>query len=139
MLVGASPRQHRSSLSAQPYNSNVRGRIWAAAALLTVWATTPFVSAQQEPENRQRGGRSSSIRTIDGHSVLDGFWTNGTATPLERPAEFAHRFSLTEAEALEYEKYGLARLLKQLPESEIVTSGDLNDAYLDTSSMKLAG
>ena len=107
--------------------------------LLTFLTVTSSVSAQQSSGDRRRGVAGSSIRTPGGQSGLEGFWTNGTATPLERPAELAERFSLTEAEALEYEKFGLARLLKQLPESEIVTSGDLNDAYLDTSSLKLAG
>lgn len=35
---------------------------------------------------------------------LDGYWTNATFIPLERPAEFAGRTELTEAEAIAYQK-----------------------------------
>jgi hypothetical protein len=39
-----------------------------------------------------------------GERDLQGIWTNATLTPLERPAEFAGREFLTEAEAVAYEK-----------------------------------
>jgi hypothetical protein len=37
-------------------------------------------------------------RTVDGQPDLQGTWANNNATPLERPAEFAGRASLTDAE-----------------------------------------
>src|SRR4051794_38724008 len=43
-------------------------------------------------------------RTADGHPDLQGYWTNATFTPLERPAEFAGKEFLTEAEALAYQQ-----------------------------------
>ena len=43
-------------------------------------------------------------RTPDGQPDLQGIWTNSTLTPLERPAEFAGKPFLTEAEAAAYEK-----------------------------------
>jgi hypothetical protein len=43
-------------------------------------------------------------RTADGHPDLQGYWTNATFTPLERPAEFAGKEFLTEAEAVAYQK-----------------------------------
>src|SRR5882672_2851786 len=43
-------------------------------------------------------------RTPDGKPDLQGIWTNATVTPLERPAEFAGKEFLTEAEAAAYEK-----------------------------------
>ena len=48
-------------------------------------------------------------RTPDGHPDFQGTWTTSTLTPLERPAEFADKPSLTVQEAREYE----ARLLKE--------------------------
>ncbi len=39
-----------------------------------------------------------------GERDLQGIWTNATVTPLERPAEFAGKEFLTEAEAAAYEK-----------------------------------
>jgi hypothetical protein len=70
---------------------------------------------------------------------LQGFWSTGTATPLQRPEEFAGKATLTEAEAAEFEKSGLTRLLQIFPPDEINVSGDWSEAYLDTSSFKLAG
>jgi hypothetical protein len=43
-------------------------------------------------------------RTADGHPDLQGVWTNATLTPMERPAAFAGKTSLSDAEAAEYEK-----------------------------------
>jgi hypothetical protein len=105
----------------------------APATVLVGIFVLSHLSAQQRPEVL------SAIRTPDGRSDLQGIWTTGTATPLERPAEFADKPSLTEAEAAEYENSGYARLLKKLPQEEIPVSGDLAEAYLDTQSFKLAG
>src|SRR6185436_3931756 len=44
----------------------------------------------------------SPARTPDGQPDLQGYWTNATYTPLERPAEFAGREFMTEAEAVAY-------------------------------------
>jgi hypothetical protein len=49
-------------------------------------------------------------RTPDGHPDLQGVWTNATITPLERPAKFADKPTLTEAEAAAFEKYSAAEL-----------------------------
>jgi hypothetical protein len=43
-------------------------------------------------------------RTPDGHPDLQGFWTNATLTPLERPRELADKEFFTEAEAAAWEK-----------------------------------
>jgi hypothetical protein len=44
-------------------------------------------------------------RTPDGHPDLQGIWTNVTLTPLERPAEWAGKPTLSEAEAKAFEKH----------------------------------
>ena len=49
------------------------------------------------------------LRTADGQPDLQGYWTNATFTPLERPAELAGKEFLTEAEAAAYEKQQLLR------------------------------
>jgi FtsX-like permease family protein/MacB-like protein len=51
-------------------------------------------------------------RTPDGHPDLQGFWTNGTITPLLRPAEFENKEFLTPQEAAEFERTALPRLLQ---------------------------
>ncbi len=43
-------------------------------------------------------------RTPDGHPDLEGFWSNATRTPVERPAEFAGKATITDAEAKAWEK-----------------------------------
>jgi hypothetical protein len=59
------------------------------------------------------GGQTSSKRpdvakavprTPDGRPDLQGYWTNATFIPLERPAEFAGKAEMTEAEAIAYQK-----------------------------------
>jgi hypothetical protein len=53
-------------------------------------------------------------RTADGHPDLQGVWTNATLTPMERPASFAGKLNLTEAEAKAFENHA----------QEELTSGD---------------
>src|SRR5262245_59145419 len=43
-------------------------------------------------------------RTPDGQPDLQGYWTNATYTPLERPAELAGKELFTPEEAVAYEK-----------------------------------
>jgi hypothetical protein len=119
--------------------SGVRLVTRPATVLVGLFALLPHLSAQQRTGAQRPEVVRSTIRTPDGRSDLQGIWTTGTATPLERPAEFADKPSLTEAEAAAYEKSGYARLLKKLPQEEIPVSGDLDESYLDTSSFKLAG
>lgn len=52
----------------------------------------------------------TAARTLYGQPDLEGVWSNSTLTPLERPAEFAGKEFLTEAEAADYVK----RLLQQV-------------------------
>ncbi len=47
------------------------------------------------------------LRTPDGQPDLQGFWTNATVTPLERPAALAGKEFFTEAERAENEKRSL--------------------------------
>ena len=48
--------------------------------------------------------KGSAPRASDGHPDLQGVWTNATLTPLERPAVFAGKLTVSDAEAAEYEK-----------------------------------
>ena len=47
--------------------------------------------------------KSSAVPRIDGHPDLSGIWTNATVTPVERPAQFAGKPTLTDAEAAVFE------------------------------------
>jgi hypothetical protein len=48
-------------------------------------------------------------RTPDGQPDLQGYWTNATFTPLERPVELAGKEFFTEAESAAFEKQRLQR------------------------------
>jgi hypothetical protein len=52
-------------------------------------------------------------RTPDGQPDLQGYWTNATFTPLERPAEFAGKEFFTAEEAAAYEKQRIDAFLAQ--------------------------
>jgi hypothetical protein len=65
------------------------------AALLVVLASS---AAAQSPASKPW-----TATTPDGKPDLQGVWTNATLTPLERPARFAGRAVMTEAEAAELE------------------------------------
>jgi hypothetical protein len=76
-------------------------------------------------------------RLADRHPDLQGFWTNGTATPFQRPAELAEKLFFTESEAAEWERGGMERLLKSLPKEDREMGVDLNETYLDTATLKV--
>ena len=90
----------------------------ALVALVVFGLSVPLVSGQapQARANRATGG--TIPRTIDGHPDLQGFWTNDTLTPLERPTEFGEKAVLTREEAAAYAKKRLAQYLAQ-PKDDI--------------------
>lgn len=52
-------------------------------------------------------------RTADGKPDLQGIWTNATLTPMERPAAFAGKATLSDAEATAYEKKDIEQTQQQ--------------------------
>ena len=69
-------------------------------------------------------------RTPDGQPDLQGFWTNSTYTPLERPKGVEKEF-YTPAEAAQAEKKAAER------ESELTTPGTVADVHYDFSQFGL--
>jgi hypothetical protein len=53
---------------------------------------------------------AQSPRAPDGHPDLQGIWNFSSLTPLERPAQFADKPVLTDAEAAEFERQTLERI-----------------------------
>ena len=64
-------------------------------AIAVGWAAQENLPAQ----TRQAGGRPWTVsRTPSGDPDLQGFWTNTTTTPLQRPADLAEKSLLTPEE-----------------------------------------
>jgi len=84
-------------------NRRVPGLIGAAAAAIVAGWLSPL---SMSGHASQTPGAKTDLPTprAFGERDLQGIWTNATVTPLERPAEFAGREFLTEAEAVAYEK-----------------------------------
>ena len=72
-------------------------RLFAIAAILTLLAADPGFGQS----------RPAASRLADGHPDLQGIWTNATLTPIERPAAFKGKSTLTEPEAAAFEKTSL--------------------------------
>src|SRR5436190_12514885 len=72
----------------------------------------------------------STPRTPDGQPDLQGFWTNSTYTPLERPGNVTKEF-YTKEEAAEIEKRAAAQ------ESEQTEPGTIADVHYDFSQFGL--
>jgi hypothetical protein len=107
-------------------------RFWFACvcrglAVLTL-AATP-VAAQSTGATASAARSWTAPRTPDGQPDLQGTWTNGTTTPLERPAALADKPFYTEQEA--------AALREQAaqPRGRVRRPGDVgsdNEAFVDT-------
>ena len=69
---------------------------FALAIIAALSAQTPSAPAVKSP-------RSAIPLAVDGHPDLQGVWTNATLTPMERPAVFAGKATVTAAEAAVYE------------------------------------
>jgi hypothetical protein len=75
---------------------NCRLMVWSAA--LAAMLVAPLAAQTSQ-------SKSAAIpRVSDGHPDLQGVWTNATITPMERPAAYASKLTLTDAEAKQFEK-----------------------------------
>lgn len=77
---------------------------------LPLMASLP--AGQSAPAAKPRGA-SAIPRTPDGRPDLQGYWTNDSYTPLERPAEFASKSHFTPQEAAAFVRARLDRLENQ--------------------------
>src|SRR5689334_5376191 len=76
-------------------------RFLAPVGALAVLLAAPLPGQAPRPKAKT----SAMPRTADGHPDLTGTYTNATITPMERPAAFASKPTLSDAEAIAYEKH----------------------------------
>src|SRR5437867_5303944 len=65
--------------------------------------------AAMSGQTRSEPAKKTTARSPYGPRDLQGYWTNATLTPLERPGEFAGKEFFTEKEAAAYEKQARER------------------------------
>jgi hypothetical protein len=77
---------------------------YVAASLLSFVVPKTHMTAQEvsQGELPRATPLSTMVRTAEGRPNLEGVWTFATATPLERPARFAGKSTMTDQEAEEY-------------------------------------
>src|SRR5262245_2560911 len=83
-------------------------RAQCVAAIVSVLAVITVVPAAGQ------SGKYSPPRTADGKPDLQGTYTFATITPLQRPAEFANKATLTPEEAAKFERSENDRLNRDL-------------------------
>jgi hypothetical protein len=77
-------------------SSNMRARVVTSAVIVAALAAVL---------SGQVGNKSWSVpRTPDGHPDMQGVWANNGMTPLERPAVWGHRATMTDAELANLKK-----------------------------------
>lgn len=103
-------------------NSAVRSLLLCIVGLVAVTAHTAY--AQQATAKN-----SAIVPMLHGHPSLEGTWTNSTATPFERPAEFADqtRLDVDQATVLEKRMEDF-RTHRSIKSTEV---GHDNEAFID--------
>jgi hypothetical protein len=72
----------------------------------------------------------AGLRAVPFRGDLQGIWSNGTITPLERPADLAQQTHLSPTAAAEYERTWLENFRKNFTEEDLLAP-DLDYTFMD--------
>ena len=86
---------------------------WVVALTCVAVPLMATLPAGQTASTARPRPAQAAPRMPDGHPDLQGFWTNDSYTPLERPAEFAGKSHFTPQEAAAFVRTRLDRLENQ--------------------------
>jgi hypothetical protein len=109
------------------------------AALVLLFAHSP-ATAQTTPAAAKTTGTTKAwtpSRAPDGHPDLQGYWTNNTVTPLERPKGLGAKEFYTEAELTELMKKEQNRVTLNEEEGRPTQPGTDDDVHYDFSQFGL--
>jgi hypothetical protein len=96
---------------------------------LLVLGPSPVISASGAPgASAKPDAKGSALRTPWGEPDLQGIWTDETATPLQRPAQFANQEFFTEAQRAQLDQQRTT-LLDRDKRSDRGTERDVSGAY----------
>jgi len=98
----------------------------------TLFATSLLLSA-----TALQGQKPGAIpRLADGKPDMQGYWTNQTFTPLERPAQFKDKATFTAEEAAAWAKRGIDNIVEQPRGAEVKAD---NEIHYDDAIWMLEG
>ena len=109
--------------------TRILGATFVAASIL--FLSSHYVAGQTAAAGQQvtpTAGRTAVAipRLADGKPDMQGYWTNQTFTPLERPAEWKDKATLTAEEAAAYAKTRLNDLADQPRGAEVQRDADIH-------------
>jgi hypothetical protein len=106
------------------------GTLAAVAAVLGTAVT--HLAAQSPASGRAAAAGTNAAatgvipRTADGKPDMQGYWTNQTFTPLERPAQFKDKAMFTAEEAAAWAKRGIDNIVEQPRGDEVKSDADIH-------------
>ena len=96
-----------------------------SAAVVVVVSLVAVLTSCRVEDQAPTGSGEPSLRTPFGHPDLQGVWALQTLTPLQRPAEFAGRATLTEDEAATMEEEAARNRMTELTLADAVANRKL--------------